>query len=398
MDDIIREIRKAMETGELQAFYQPQYDAARKVVCSAEALVRWARNDGTIVPPIAFIPVAEQSDIILDIDWYMTEQVCQFLNELDSEGIRPYPISINFSRKHISEINYFERLRNIVQKYNVNPSLIEVEITESAMIDEPERILEWIKNIRREGFTVAIDDFGSGLSSLQFVKDMPADVLKIDKSMLNHNCEDEKERIVLESVFYFAHRLKMETVAEGVETNEQLEFLRTCDCQKIQGFIFAKPMPKAAFKKLCLESRTLNKDDIDILKIQSAAGSMNMLTDVIFRKYPIVIFANLTRNSYYMMNNNSHTFTGFPAAGVFQELIDDSAAVMHPDDEQSFRDTFSRDNLLAAHKEGRTEVKLITRQKGSDGVYRRIETMDYFVKSPSSEDVLVIALCDNIEY
>ena len=101
MDDIIREIRKAMETGELQAFSQPQYDAVRKIVCSAEALVRWARNDGTIVPPIAFIPVAEQSDIILEIDWYMTEQVCQFLNELESEGIRPYPISINFSREII---------------------------------------------------------------------------------------------------------------------------------------------------------------------------------------------------------------------------------------------------------------------------------------------------------
>ena len=236
------EIRAALQNNELTTYYQPQYDALTSQLKSAEALVRWIKPDGTVISPFFFIPVAEESDLIMDIDWYVTELVCK---TLEKQNMMPqFPISINFSRKHIQEDNFPERLTAIVDKYDLPHPLIEVEITESAMVGEEERILNWIVSIRNAGFTVAIDDFGSGLSSLQFVKDIPADVLKIDKSLLSHNCEDEKERIVLESIFSFAHRLHMKTVAEGVETKEQLGFLQTCDCNRIQGYLFAKPMPE----------------------------------------------------------------------------------------------------------------------------------------------------------
>ena len=262
------------------------------------------------------------------------------------------------------------------------------------MVNESYRILDWIKAIRQAGFSVAIDDFGSGLSSLSFAKDVPADIIKIDRSLLSGNCEYEKERIVLECIFSFANRLGLTTVAEGVETREQLEFLRTCDCKKIQGYIFAKPMPAEEYLELC-RTHTKIEQTADILQAQAPASAVNLLMGVVFRKYPLVIFANLTRNSFYMMAYENFTSTSCPSTGIFDELIVHGASTMHPDDKKPFLTTFSRENLLKAYEEGKKEVSLTTRQLGDDGVYRNVETVDYFVKSESSNDVLVITLCEN---
>lgn len=385
-------VRRAIAQEELQAYYQPQFDAITGKVKSAEALVRWIQSDGTVVPPFAFIPQAEESDLIMEIDWYMAKKVCETL--IRQNGRKQHPIAVNFSRRHIGEAHFTEKLTALVDSYHLPHHLIEVEITESAMVNESEKILDWVISVRSAGFTIAIDDFGSGLSSLQFVKDIPADVLKIDKSLLSHNCENEKERIVLESIFYFAHRLHMTTIAEGVETKEQLAFLRTCDCGKIQGFLFAKPMPEADYLTLCDEH--VEDESVDILEIQTPASAADLLRRVIFQKYPLVIYSNLTRNSFYMMAYEDFSSTGCPSTGVFDELIQHGASSMYPDDQQVFAQTFSREHLLAEYHAGKTEVKLITRQLGNDGCYRRVETTDYFVKSPSSEDVLVITLCENL--
>lgn len=387
------DVRRAIANDELQAFYQPQYDAITAKIKSAEALVRWIKEDGTVIPPFAFIPQAEESDLIVEIDWHVLKKVCQMLQKQKDD--RQFPVSVNFSRRHIGETNFTEKLTEIVDSYDLPHTLIEVEITESAMVNAEEQILDWIKNVRAAGFSVAIDDFGSGLSSLQFVKDMPADVLKIDKSLLSHNCENEKERIVLESIFNFAHRLHMTTIAEGVETKEQLSFLRTCDCKKIQGYIFAKPMPEAEYLTLCKHHRSAD-DPADILEIQTPASASNLLTQVIFRKYPLVIFSNLTRNSYYMMAYENFTSTGCSSTGIFDELIMGGASTMHPEDQAAFASAFDRNNLLQAYAEGKSKVRLVSRQLGDDGCYRRVETTDYFVKSDSSDDVLVITLCENM--
>ncbi|MDE5771594.1 MAG: EAL domain-containing protein [Ruminococcus sp.] len=387
------EILTAIENDELQAFYQPQYDAVTAKLKSAEALVRWIKNDGTVIPPFMFIPKAEETDLICAVDWHVAKKVCCMLQKQSAD--RQFPVSVNFSRQHISEQNFTEKLSALVDSYELPHSLIEVEITESAMVNEPEKILDWINSVRNAGFSVAIDDFGSGLSSLQFVKDMPSDVLKIDKSLLSHNCENEKERIVLESIFYFAHRLHMTTIAEGVETKEQLAFLRTCSCGKIQGYIFAKPIPESDYLTLC-KHHVQADEPADILEIQTPASASELLMRVVLRKYPLIIFSNLTRNSFYMMAYQDFSSTSCPSTGIFDELILHGASSMHPDDQKIFADTFNRNNLLNAYKNGKSEVRLITRQLGDDGIYRRVETTDYFLKSDSSNDVLVITLCDNL--
>ena len=389
----VEEIRGALQNGELCAYYQPQYDAITSEVKSAEALVRWVKPDGTVVSPFFFVPLAEESDLIIEIDWYVAEYVCKTL--VKQNTMPQFPVSVNFSRRHIREEDFTEKLVSLVDSYHLPHALIEVEITESAMVGEEDTILNWITSIRSAGFSVAIDDFGSGLSSLQFVKDVPADVLKIDKSLLSHNCENEKERIVLESIFSFAHRLHMKTIAEGVETKEQLAFLRTCDCNKIQGYIFAKPMPEDEYLSLC-DLHQAVEEPADILQLQSPASAVNLLLEVIFRRYPLVIFTNLTRNTFYMMAYQNFSTTSCPSTGVFDELIVHGADSMHPEDKEIFAKTFDRKKLIEDYKAGKQEVRLVTRQLGDDGIYRRVETTDYFVKSSYSDDILVITLCDNL--
>ena len=394
---ILAEIEEAMASHELQAYYQPLYDALTNRMVSAEALVRWIKKDGTVVSPAYFIPVLEKNDAVLKVDWYILEEACKLLRYQIDNALNPVPISVNFSRMHlVYETNIADRLCQIVDSYQLEHKWIEIEITESAFINQPEAVAQLVKAIRSLGFSVAIDDFGSGLSSLSFVKDVEVDVLKIDRSLLSKNCETEKERIVLESIFNFAHRLKLTTVAEGVETREQLGFLRTCDCKKIQGFLFARPEPTSDFLEDCQTQET-DSDTEDILEIQAPSSATQLLLDAVFTKYTLIILCNLSRNSYYMMTYDNFTTTKCSASGIYDELIASGATTMHPDDQEAFRTTFSIENQMQKYEAGEKCIQLVTRQMGDDGIYRKVETLNYFVKNPASKDVLVITLCDNLE-
>lgn len=390
------QIENALKNREFKAYYQPQYDAVTNRLTSAEALVRWIQADGTVVPPNDFIPCAEKTSLITKIDWYMLEEVCRFLKKRTDEGLRCVPVAVNFSRNHIGAERFTEKLCDTVDRCAIPHELIEVEITESAIMNDPQEIVSFVAEIRERGFNVAIDDFGSGFSSLSLVKDISANVLKIDRSLLSGNCENEKERIVLESIFDFAHRLKLTTIAEGVETREQLGFLRTCDCRLIQGFLFARPMPEEDFAAALSESPEETVAE-DILVTQAPSSAKSLLFEAIFTKFPLVIMSNITRNSYYMMAYENFSSTSCPSTGVFDELIAHGASTMHPDDQMLFKTAFSIENLLAAHARGEKFVKVVTRQLGDDGVYRRVETVDYFVRHPAVDDVLVIALCQNVD-
>lgn len=393
---LMKEIETALENREFKAYYQPQYDAVTNRLASAEALARWIKPDGSVVPPDQFIPCAEKNDLILQIDWAILGEVCRFLRGRIDEGAPYVPIAVNFSRKHIGAEDFREKLCAIVDSFGLPHELIEVELTESAMMEDAKAIVSFVSDIRNAGFNVAIDDFGSGFSSLSLVKDISSNVLKIDRSLLSGNCENEKERIVLESIFEFAHRLKLTTIAEGVETREQLGFLRTCDCRLIQGFLFARPMPEAQFAAAC-SKKPAEKEQEDILVTQAPSGAARLLMEAIFMRFPLVIISNLTRNSFYMMAYDNFTSTSCPSTGVFDELIAHGASSMHPEDQELFRTTFSIDNLMAAYHRGEKSVKVVTRQRGDDGVYRRVETTDYFVKNPAADDVLIIALCQNLD-
>ncbi|MBR3760379.1 MAG: EAL domain-containing protein [Ruminococcus sp.] len=393
---LTNEIEEALKNGQINPYYQPQYDSITGCLVSAEALARWITPDGKVITPDKFIPCAEQTDLILKIDWHILKEVCKFLKQRRDEGLNCVPIAVNFSRKHIRENCFRQRLCQIVDRYGLPRNLIELELTESAMMSDLKEIISHVSQIRSDGFNVAIDDFGNGFSSLSLVKDISANVLKIDRSLLSGNCENEKERIVLEGIFTFAQRLNLITIAEGVETREQLGFLRTCNCNIIQGYLFAKPMPANEFALACSQ-RIISDFNEDILVAQAPASASKLLLQAVFTKFPLVIMANLTRNSYYMMAYENFTTTSCPSTGVFDDLISHGSSTMHPDDQELFSKTFSIKNLLKAYENGEKYVSVITRQLGDDGIYRRVETTDYFVKNPSVDDVLVVTLCQNFD-
>ena len=389
-------IKNAIENKEIKVFYQPKHNAINGKVAGAEALARWITSDGEMISPGRFIPLLEELEIISDLDWYMLEETCRFLSEEIKNDRRVVTVSVNFSRLHTSEPDFAKRLSDTVDRYNVPHKLVEIEITESALSADESTIIEFVQSICDVGFEASIDDFGSGLSSLNFVKDVPASVLKIDKSLLSGNCENEKERIVLESIFDFAHRLKLTTVAEGVETKEQLGFLRTCGCELIQGFLFAKPMPEEDFRN-ALKNAESPAESEDILLTLPPASATQLLLDAVFKRYPLIILSNLSRNSFYMMVYEHFSTRSCPSTGVYSELIVHGASSMHPDDRKLFSDTFDVNDQLESYKKGERVRAVVTRQLGDDGIYRKVETTNYYMQNSASDDVLAITLSRAIE-
>lgn len=394
-ENIERELDSAIRSGDIIAYYQPKFDASTGKITGAEALARWKDKNGKLYPPDSFIPLLEKHGLVNRLDWHMLEITCQFIKKQIDNNLHKVPISVNFSRLHTTEENFTQKLCMTVDSYGIPHRLIEAEITESALA-KGKNIISFINDIRKCGFSVAIDDFGSGLSSLNFVKDVPANVLKIDKSLLSGNCENEKERIVLESIFNFAKRLKLITVAEGVETKEQLGFLRTCGCETIQGFYFAKPLCENEYINLCQNTPEESNTE-DILMTQPAASATQLLLDAVFMCYPLVIMSNLSKNSFYMMVYENFTTCSCPSTGIYTELIMHGAATMHPEDQKLFSDTFDIQTQIDAYNKGERTRKVVTRQLGDDGIYRRVESANYYVKNPASYDIIAVTLSRALE-
>lgn len=385
---------QAMQRRELKVYYQPKIDATTSRMKSAEALIRWVREDGSVILPHQFLPAMEQTGAVAMLDWYVVEKVCAFLERLKALNIEPMPISVNFSRWHLHEEDMPKHLAEIVDSHHLDHRLIVVEITESAMIQEEELMRKTVTGLHENGFEFSIDDFGNGLSSLSMVADTSPDEIKIDQSLLKKNCENERERIILESIFLFANRLNIRTVAEGVETKEQYGFLRTCNCNLIQGFYFAHPMPEDDFERYLINRGTAVEEE-DVLRIQTETAAVQILLQAVYMRYPLIIYGNLTKNSFYMMTYENFTSKSCPSTGTMDDLIEHGTRSMHPEDRERWNAMFCRENQLRLYQEGTKEFHMITRQIGDDGVYRKVETSNYFVDNPATDDVLVISLCNN---
>lgn len=254
---LIFKMEDALENGEFYAVYQPKFGAKTQTVVSCEALVRWRRGGGVITPD-KFIGLFEENGFILKLDFYMFELVCKTLREYIRGGIAPVPVAVNFSQIHIYEPDFNERLMEIITQYQIPPSYIEIEFTETAMAKDIALSIQTIHQLKQLGFTVAMDDFGSGYSSLTLLRSLPVDVVKLDRGFLAGNETDERGKCIIRSVIELSKQLKFETVAEGVETEEQAELCIGYGCDIMQGYYFSKPLPEEEFKAL-LKNKTENK-------------------------------------------------------------------------------------------------------------------------------------------
>lgn len=247
---IINEMDKALEEEQFVVYFQPKYELEEYKPYGAEALVRWKRPDGTLVSPGEFIPVFEQNGFIIKLDYYVWEKVCQFIRrELDA-GNEPEPISVNVSRVNLYNPKFLESIINLVEKYRIAPKYLSLELTESAFSDNERVVQEAVDYLHKSGFTILMDDFGSGYSSLNVLKDINLDVLKLDMKFFSQGKVDVKGTKIIEAVIRMAESLKLPVIAEGVEEKHQVEMLRNLGCNYIQGYYFAKPMPAVQYQQL----------------------------------------------------------------------------------------------------------------------------------------------------
>lgn len=256
-----KEIENAMTTAlsnkEFIVFLQPKYDVSTLKIIGAEALLRWQRDDtnSTHISPGEFIPLFEKNGFIARVDQFVLEEVCKQIllwRKLGDHMV--VPCSVNMSRTQLYNRNFIEMFKQTVLKYKLSPADIEIEITESVVFDDAKLLIKIINDIRKFGFSIAIDDFGAGYSSLNLIKDIPADTLKLDQKFFDNFEANQRAHLVIETIVKMAKQLDMKVVAEGIETEEQLNFLRHISCEYAQGFFLARPMPMDAFAKLLVKT------------------------------------------------------------------------------------------------------------------------------------------------
>ena len=258
--DKVNELQqKAIDNEEFQVYYQPKYDPRTDELRGAEALIRWQSPELGFVPPGQFIDIFENNGFITEIDHYMLEHVSRDQKKWLDEGLDLVPISVNVSRAHFVEIDLAEQIRDIVAGAGCPFKYIEIELTESAFFDDKNALTRTISKLQEYGFTVSMDDFGSGYSSLNSLKDLPLNVLKLDAGFFRDSSEDDRAKIVVSEAIKLAKHLHMKTVAEGVELKDQVDFLADEGCDMIQGYYYAKPMPGQDFEERMRASSDLGE-------------------------------------------------------------------------------------------------------------------------------------------
>lgn len=246
-------MEQALQNGEFVPYLQPKYELTHETIAGAEALVRWVSPEEGMILPGEFIPLFEKNGFIVELDLYMFEQVCKMIESWHKNGYRIIPVSVNMSRGHFLVPNFFDRYREILERYDVPKGSIEIELTESLFFNEISTMTDLVNKIHEVGLRCSIDDFGSGYSSLNMLKDIKVDALKLDRVFFVETEEDKRGKDIINSILHLAQNLHLQTISEGVEIRSQVEYLKEMDCDYIQGYVFAKPMPVNDFVRIAFQ-------------------------------------------------------------------------------------------------------------------------------------------------
>ncbi len=240
--DLINQIRIGLSKKEFQMFYHPIIDIKTGLMAGLEALIRWKHTQKGYIPPDKFIPIAEETGIMLMLEKWIIEEVFKQVKTWVGKGEMPIFVSINLSSKGLIESNLVEFLDEMLRKYKVNPQKIEFEVTETAMLDDVSHSIEILNQLVQKGFKISLDDFGTGYSSLNYLKSLPINNVKLDKSFIDCVVENKKDKFLVESIIGLSHSFDLKVIAEGVELEEQVDLLKDMGCDYIQGYYYGKPM------------------------------------------------------------------------------------------------------------------------------------------------------------
>jgi diguanylate cyclase (GGDEF)-like protein/PAS domain S-box-containing protein len=260
------ELRAAIDRDELVLHYQPQVHIDSRRLSGAEALIRWQRPDGTLVSPAGFMTVAEQSGLITAIGEVVLTKACRQMVEWQKVGTAPLRMGVNVSARQFYQRDFIGMVERVLASTGMSPMRLEIEITETVAMQTSQRALEMLRHLRALGIAVAVDDFGTGQSSLSYLKRFPVDTVKIDRSFVHDLISGENDEWIITAVLMLANHLGLRTVAEGVETDEQCRFLQGHDCREIQGYLISKPLPPEVFAERWLEKRSRRVPESQSLK------------------------------------------------------------------------------------------------------------------------------------
>ncbi|HBF0939395.1 bifunctional diguanylate cyclase/phosphodiesterase [Clostridioides difficile] len=244
----------SLENKEFIIYLQPKIELNTGEIQGSEALVRWKRPDKGLIPPNEFIPFFERNGFVINLDLYVLEEVCIYLRKWIDAGINPVTVSVNVSRIHLYCNNFIETYKNIIDKYNIPAKYIELELTESIIFDNFDILIDIMNNLKKIGFLISMDDFGSGYSSLNMLKEIPMDILKLDQKFIMETYNSKRSKIIVTKVIEMAKELGMKVISEGVETEEQFKLLKEVKCDMAQGYLFGKPMPIEEFEHLIVSN------------------------------------------------------------------------------------------------------------------------------------------------
>lgn len=380
---LIADMKKALQDEGFTFFLQPKYNSVTGKIISMEALARWEHSEFGSISPSEFVPLMEKSGLVTWLDRFVWEGVCRVLREWQIEGRRVVPISVNVSRQDFEIIDVPESFNRLAKRYDIDPRLLRVEITETIFAENMDKINRAVERLHQYGFTVLMDDFGSGYSSLNMLKDTNVDVLKLDMKFIEMNEENREKGIqIISSIVDMAHKLHMPIIAEGVESREQVDMLCSMNCIYGQGFYFCKPMTVQEIHSMldrmdaddyaCTDLRRRNAEEgVFLRNIKTERDAIAILRE------SALVLAGMDLNTGKLQvakadipfpaiaDNAPVHFSLFNNLVVAQKLI-------HPDDEAEYLRLTALSRLREQFFSGQKQIYMNYRQKKNDGAYHRV--------------------------
>ena len=393
--EIVNEMELALKDGQFTAYLQPQYNYDNGSLIGAEALVRWKHPTKGNIMPNKFIPLFERNGFISKLDEYMWEQVCILLKKWQDKGMPVVPISVNVSRRDMYNPHLVGNVLALLKKYDLNPALLHLEITESAYTQNAEQLVNTVNHLRNHGFEVHMDDFGSGYSSLNMLQNVPVDILKLDMKFLGNDYKVERSGNILNAVVRMADALRLPVLAEGVETKEQADFLRNIGCLLMQGYFFARPMPIEDFEVLLKSAKTTSI--VGDKFVESKEGFADFLN---FSSQSTLVFNSFVAGAAIVEYDNiNETLTTLRINDQFlieigttrTEYMERGQNVFEYYENEYKKLIISMlDEAIATGKEARCEVLLKTGKQTEE--YRWLKLRTRLLTSSSNRQILNIAV------
>lgn len=389
-------LEKALDNGEFQIYMQPKCDMLTNRVVGAEALVRWNHPQKGMIPPNEFIPMFEKNGFITRLDEYVWEQSATWL-EGWSKNHKPFPVSINVSRMDILQLDVAAFMEQLCRQHQLEPSLLELEITESAYMYDSQTIIEFAKHLMNNGFTVLMDDFGSGYSSLNLLKDINVNILKLDLRFLDK--QDTRSRNILESILQMARWLGLHVIAEGVEDKSQVSFLLDIGCRYAQGFYYHRSMPLQEYEQLLLEEEKKKPTThapgheewkTNMLQLRDLLQD-NSLSEILLNNIlgAVAVFSYHDNNISLVMANEAY-YT------IRQDCWDEEKSILKFAHQQEW-DTFCH-HLETAHTKREQGSEAIFRVRSKRGVDRWLKMRFFYLSERNEQQIVYASIQDVTDY